>query len=90
MWALAIGVTMFVAPGPLGHDRYSRPTGRERVSLGHVSRTLLVAHEDVSDRRVDERVVDRQDRAAGQAEHHVDALALEALDQGLGSGEFHD
>jgi hypothetical protein len=51
------------------------------VALGHVAGALLVAHEDVADRRVDDRVVHREDRAAGQAEDHLDALHLEALDQ---------
>ena len=59
------------------------------VALGHVAGALLVAHEDVADRRVEDRVVDGQDAAAGQAEHDLDPLHLEALDEGLGSGELH-
>ena len=38
--------------------------GRVRVALGHVAGALLVAHEDVADRRVDQRVVDGEDGAA--------------------------
>ena len=69
--------------------RHAGTTGRVRVSLGHVAGALLVTHEDVADRRVDQRVVDGQDRPAGQAEHDFDRLVLEALDEGLGSGDLH-
>jgi hypothetical protein len=38
-------------------------------------RPLLVAHQDVADRvLLEDRVVDRQHRAAGIAEYHVDVL----------------
>src|SRR5439155_4300051 len=59
------------------------------VALGHVTRALLVPHEDVADRRVDERVVDRENGAARETEHDLRAFLLEALDEGLGSGELH-
>ena len=59
------------------------------VALGHVAGALLVAHEDVADRRLQQRVVGGQDAPAGQAEHDLDRLLLEALDEGLGSGELH-
>ena len=46
------------------------------VSGGGVTGTLLVADEDVADLlRVEERVVDREDGAAGNAEYRVDARA---------------
>ena len=63
--------------------------GRQGVALGHVTRALLVAHEDMADGRVDDGVVDGQDGAAGQAEDGVDPLAFEALDECLRSGELH-
>jgi acetolactate synthase-1/2/3 large subunit len=44
------------------------------VALGHVTGALLVAHEDVADRAVEQRVVHRKDEAARQAEDRVDAL----------------
>ena len=59
------------------------PAGGVGEPLGHVARALLVAHEDVADRRVDDRVVHREDGAAGQAEDDLHALHLEGLDQGL-------
>ena len=74
------------AAGDHGH---ARSAGGVRVALGHVAGALLVAHEDVADRRVDERVVDGQDGAAREAEHDLRLLHLEALDEGLGSGELH-
>jgi hypothetical protein len=54
-----------------------------------VAGALLVTHEDVADRRVNQRVVDRQDGTAGEAEHDLRVLHLEALDEGLGSGQLH-
>ena len=71
------------------HHGHARTAGGVGVALGHVAGALLVAHEDVADRRVDERVVDGQDRTAGEAEHDLRLLHLEALDEGLGSGELH-
>ena len=65
------------------------PTTHVGVPLGHVAGTLLVAHEDVADRAVEQRVVRRQDASAGQTEHHFDAFHLEALDEGLGPGDLH-
>src|SRR5690349_18226574 len=55
-----------------------------------VAAGLLVAHEDVADRRVDKRVVYREDRPAREAEHDLHAFHLEALDEGLSSGQLHD
>ena len=72
-----------------GDHGHARSAGCVRVPLGHVARALLVAHEDVADRRVDERVVHGQDGAAREAEHDLRVLHLEALDEGLGSGELH-
>ena len=59
------------------------------VSLSHVAGTLFVAHEDVTNRGIEKRVVRGQDAAAGQAEHDLDVLHLERLDERLGSGQFH-
>ena len=83
------GVTRLVAAGPLVTMATPGTAGDVGVALGHVAGALLVAHEDVADRRVEQRVVGRQDAPAGQAEHHLDAFHLEALDEGLGAGELH-
>jgi hypothetical protein len=47
-------------------------------------------HEDVADGGFEQWVVGREDAAPGQAEYDLDAFHLEALDEGLGSGELHD
>ena len=43
----------------------------------------LVAHEDVADARVDERVVGREVGAAGEAEYDVHTLRLQAFHHGI-------
>ena len=53
------------------------------IPLGHVAGTLLVTHEHVADRRIDDRVVNRQNCAAGKAKHYLDTLALEGPDEGF-------
>ncbi len=73
-----------------GHHGHTGSTRGERVSLGHVTGTLFVAHEDVTNRRVDQRVVHGQDRPTRQPENGVHPLLLEALDECLGSCKFHD
>src|SRR6185312_4592024 len=51
------------------------------VALGGVAAAGLVAHEDVADSPVDERVVGRQVGAAREAEDDVDALRLQTFHQ---------
>ena len=76
-------------PGAARDHGHAGPAGRVGEPLGHVAGALLVADEDVADRRVDQRVVHGQDRPARQPEHDLGALHLEALDEGLGSCELH-
>src|SRR5205085_8443783 len=64
-------------------ERDADLAGRLGVSLGRVSRALLVAAENVAHAAVVERVVGREVRPARDAEHGVDALGLEALDDGV-------
>ena len=71
-----------------GHQHHAGPAGGARVAVGHVGGALLVAHQDQLDRRVDERVEDRDRRAAREAEDVLHALALEAADQDLGAGRL--
>jgi hypothetical protein len=47
-----------------------------------------VPDQDVADRRLQQRVVRREDAAAGQSEDDLDRLLLEALDERLRSGEL--
>ena len=87
--ASASGVTMLVAPGPARHHGHAGPARDVGVALGHVPGPLLVAHQDVADRRVEDGVVDGQDGPAGEAEDDLHVLHLEALDEGLGPGQLH-
>ena len=74
---------------PGRHQRHSWSPGDVGIALGHVPSALLVAHEDVTDRRLQQRVVGRQDAPTREPEDDVDRLHLQGLDEGLGSGEFH-
>ena len=47
------------------------------VTLGHVTGTLFVAHEDVADRRFEQRVVRGEDATTGQTEDHLGVFHLE-------------
>src|SRR5215204_1507864 len=71
--ASAIGVTRFVAPGPLV---------AMRIPLGGMSRPLLVPDQNVPDlRRVEQRVVRGKDGTARNAEDGVYAGGLQRADQ---------
>ena len=57
--------------GPRGHQQHADLAGRTGIALGGMGRALLVAHENVANLLlVEDRVVDRQDRAAGIAEEN--------------------
>ena len=63
--------------------------GRARIAFGGVDRALLVAHQDVLDHLLlEDRVVDRQHRAARIAEDVLHALIGESLDHHFGAGHF--
>ena len=69
-----------------GRHRDADPAGGARVALGHVPGALLVAGEHVAHGRpARDRVVGGQDRAAGDAEHDVDALRLERAQDRVGA-----
>jgi hypothetical protein len=57
------------------------------VAVGHVGGALLVAHEDVVDRELAQRVVGGKDGSAGIAEDGGDALANEGGPEDFCSGE---
>src|SRR5439155_4573625 len=75
--------------GAARRDADAGLSGRLRVAVGRVRGALLVSAQDVADRRVEDRVVEGQDRAAGDAEHHLDTFLLETLDRCLRSGDLH-
>ena len=69
------------------HDCAADLTGGQGVAFGGVARALLVTDKNVADgRRRQQRVVGRQNCAAGHTEHVGDAQGLEAGHDSLGSG----
>ena len=75
--------------GPGGDEQHADLAGRARVAFGGVRGALLVAHQDMANLVLAEnRVVDRQHRAAGIAEHEIDALVLQRLDDHLRAGHL--
>ena len=76
-------------PRPARHHGHTGPARHVRITLGHVPGPLLVAHQDVADRRVEDGVVHGQDGAPGEAEDDLHVLHLEALDEGLGPCQSH-
>ena len=72
-----------------GDEADPRPPRRAGVPVGGVDRTLLVTDKDVLQRRVEERVVQRQHRAAREAEDDLHPLRQERLDDHLGAGDRH-
>ena len=88
--AVAMPVTMLVAPGPGGRHCDAYFTAGARVAVGHVRRALLVAHQDVMNRAVPQRVVRRQNRAAGISEDVLHAFALQTFPKNLCSSFRHD
>ena len=62
------------------HD--ARLARRPRIAFGGMRRAAFLADEDVADTLLlEQRVVDRQDGAAGIAEHDLDAEIAQRLDQ---------
>ena len=75
--------------GTRGHQHAADLAGRARIAFGGVHRALLVAHQDVLDLLLlEQRVIDRQHRAARIAEDVLDALIGERLDHHFGAGHF--
>ena len=79
-------------PDPRRVPQALRPKVRHLPFTGsaeHVPGSCSVAHEDVADAAVEQRIVRRQDAATGKAEHDFGVFHLQRLDQGLGPGDLH-
>ena len=78
--------------GPGGDQHGADLAGRARIAFGGVHGALLVPHQDVVHFvLLKQGVVDRQHRAAGIAEHVLDALIGERRDHHFRAGHFrHD
>ncbi len=64
-----------------GSHANADPAGGLRISGGSVTGALLVAHQDVADRAVEQRVVRRQDRSARDTEDDLDPGRLERANE---------
>ena len=64
-------------------------TGDPGHALCDKARALFVAGEDVADGAAVQRVVERQDRAAGNSRKSADALPFEQDAEEVGSSCFH-
>ncbi len=91
---LSGGAQRVGGPRPGGHHRDAEATRGARVPVGRVDGRLLVADADEPDRRLRQRLPDREVVDAWQPEGNRDAEALERLDDadrggggdGLGGG----
>ena len=80
-------VTALVAPGPEVTSTHADLAGRAGIALRRMDRALLVADQHVLDLvLVEQRIVDRQHRAARIAEEVLDPLVLQGADHHLGAG----
>ena len=72
--------------GAGGDQHAAHLAGGPGIALGRMHRGLLVAHQDVADGvLLEQRVVDRQYRAAGVAEDDLHAVVLERAQDDLGA-----
>ena len=77
-------VTTLVAPGPEVTSTHAGLAGGARIAFRRVRRALLVTHEQMADAvLLEQRVIDRQHRAAGITENILDALIEEGLQKDL-------
>src|SRR5581483_9085332 len=69
-------------------EAHTRDARRLRVAVGGVGRALLVPAQDVTDGRVEQRIVGRQDRAARDTEDVLYALPLQRVNKRLGAADL--
>jgi hypothetical protein len=72
-----------------GDEHHARLAGRASITLGRVGCGLFMPNKNMADLRLlEQRIVDRQHRAAGIAEHDLDAEVGQRLDEDIGSASF--
>ena len=75
--------------GAGGHQHAADLAGRAGIAFGGMHGALLVPHQDVPDLLLlEQRVIDRQHRAARIAEQVLDPLIGQCLDHHLGAGQL--
>ena len=72
-----------------GHDRHTRLAGCMGVARRHVTGSLLMAHQDMTNTRLDQWVVYGQDGTTGHAKYGLYALMLQRFEHRLGSVNLH-
>ena len=76
--------------GPRSHQHHAGPAGGAGIPVRRMGRPLLVAHQDMLDVLLPEQcIIDVQYRPTGVTEHILDTFILQALNDNLGSGQFH-
>ena len=80
--AVASGVMVLVAPGPLVTMQTPGLPVDAGVAVGAVAAALLVAVEDELGGGLIKLIEDRQDRAAGISEHHFHLVLLRSASRG--------
>ena len=71
-----------------GGDAYADLARGPGVSVRHMSRALLMAHQDMSDVGLVYGIIKRQQNPAGKAEYHINAFSLQALQHRLSPGHL--
>ncbi len=66
-----------------GRDRHADAAARPRVAVGHMRRALLVANQDVPNRKLQHRVIRGENRPAGIAEHVGHPFTHQAFPENL-------
>ena len=68
------------------HQHHANLAGGTRIAFRRMHRRLFVAHQDVANGvLLENRVIDRQHRAAGVAENHLNAVILQRAQYDLGT-----
>jgi hypothetical protein len=89
-WAIWMPAEALVAPGPRRHKADARPSGDLADGFRHHRRTTLMAADGNKNAAVAQCIQHRKEAFAGNAEHVLDAVDDELLDQRCGSGSAGD
>src|SRR5665213_4487471 len=68
------------------HAEYAGPAGRTRIAIGHVAAGLFMPRADHLELGLMKGVEQSVDLRAGQAEHGVDTVRDQAVDDGFAAG----
>ena len=78
-------------PRPRGHHQHAHFASRARIAFGCVACTLFVPHQNMPQFILfKQRIIDRQHRTAGIAEHHVGTVIEHRLNHDFSPCHFAD